>query len=142
MESKDKGKDGKDGKSSKGKTGKNGKKKDRFSRRMLDTGYMATQATANMMTDEQEGESTSTMGIRTTLQESTKIVKIFATAESAPKDSKIRHVEDEQRLVHENTPEESRLEHDGEDEYLVFLLHDEADGEISLQHEDSYQLAI
>jgi len=101
----------------------NGKKKDRFLRRRLDQAYIASQAATNMMPDEVQGEDSGTTGVRAMVQEGAKIVKIFATAESAPKESKMRHVEDGQRLVHENTAEASQL------------THEEVDTATPLQHE-------
>ena len=98
-----------------------GKKKDRFFRRRLDDSYIATQAATNMMPDAVQDEDSGTKGVRAMVQESAKIVKIFATAESKPKDTKIRHIEDEQRLTHENTSEASLLTHKEEDTVAVLL---------------------
>jgi len=119
FESKDKTGGGKTG----GKAG--GRKKDRFLRRRLDDSYIATQAATNMMPDAVQDEDSGTTGVRAMVQESAKIVKIFATAESAPKDTKMRHVEDERRLTHENTAEASQL------------THTEVDTAPVLQHGDS-----
>jgi len=96
-----------------------GKNNDRFMRRVLDSGYISSQVTAKLMTDEQEEEYAGTKGIRAMLSEGAKLVKIFDTAERKP--SKLRHAEDDEQLTHEDDTEESPLEHeatDGEDDVL------------------------
>jgi len=126
---------GKNGNSSNGgKAG--GKKKDRFLRRRLDESYIASQAAANMLPDEVQDEDSGTKGVRAMVQESAKIVKIFATAESKPNDSKIRHVEDERRLAHENTADSSLLTHE-ENNVAVLLQHEDSEVDATLQHGDS-----
>ncbi|MCL2501230.1 MAG: peptidoglycan DD-metalloendopeptidase family protein [Defluviitaleaceae bacterium] len=102
------------------------KKKDRLLRRTLDRGYIASQAAANMMPDEQGGEDSGTKGVRAMIQEGAKLVKIFATAERKPDDSKLRH--NEQKLAHENIPDESRLAYNGvENKSVIILLHEDSD---------------
>jgi len=113
-----------------------GKKKDRFLRRRLDESYIASQAAANMLPDEVQDEDSGTKGVRAMVQESAKIVKIFATAESKPNDSKIRHVEDERRLAHENTADSSLLTHE-ENNVAVLLQHEDSEVDVTLQHGDS-----
>ena len=117
-----------------------GRRKDRLLRRGLDSGYIATQAATNMMPGEYRDEDSGTRGIRTMVAEGAKLIKVIATAEKKPKKSKMRFMEDEQRLVHENTPEASRLEHEAPDADNDVLRHEEADapdGGSSLEHEDS-----
>ena len=106
-----------------GKSPVKGKKRDCLWRRRLDRSYIATQAAVNLMPDEQQGEDSGTKGVRTMITEGAKIVKILATAEKRP--TKMRHSEDEERLIHENISEQSRLEHK-----------EEADTPV-LQHENS-----
>ena len=101
------------------------RKKDRFMRRVLDRSYILSQGASNLMPDEQQDEDSGTKGIRTMISESAKLVKIFATAELKP--SKLRHAEDEEILVHENTPEESRLEHETIEGESVLQLEDSSE---------------
>jgi len=124
----------KDKSNNSGKVG--GKKKDRFMRRRLDQSYIVSQAAANVLPDEQQDEDSGTKGVRAMVQESAKLVKIFATAESKPTESKMRHIEDEQRLAHENTAESSLLTHE-EIDVVVLLQHEKPASSTSLQHGDS-----
>ena len=116
-----------------GKTSAGGKKNDRFARRMLDRSYILSQGASKLMPDEQQDEDSGTKGIRSMISESAKLVKIFATAERKP--SKMRHVEDEEKLTHENTSEESRLEHEAiEGEDVLRLEHSDGETPNLLQH--------
>jgi len=74
-----------------------------FARRVLDKGFIFTQAAAHLMPDEQKDENSGTTGIRNMISESAKIFRVIATAENAP--SKLRHEEheeDEENLTDEN----------------------------------------
>ena len=118
-----------------GKAPAGGKKKDRIARRMLDRSYIFSQAAAQMMPAEQQDEDSGTKGVRSMISESAKLIKVFATAEKNP--SKMRHVEDEERLVHENTSDESRLEHEAiEGEDVLRLEHADGEAPKLLQHGD------
>ena len=101
-----------------------GKKKDRMLRRTLDSSYIFSQAATHLMPDETQEEDSGTKGIRKMITESAKIIKIFATAEK-PKDSKLKHAEDEETLIHEDNSEEIDIEYEG------------VEGETILQIEDS-----
>jgi len=114
------------------KNGKNpagGKQKDRFMRRVLDRGYIFSQAATKLMPDEVQDEGVGATGIRSTISEAAKLVKIIATAERKPKESNLRH-DDDERLTHENEPDNSRLEHEGIETDEILLLEDSS-GRIS-----------
>ena len=101
---------------------KSGKKqKDRFMRRMLDGSFVLSQASTHLMPNEQRDEDSGTKGVRSMISESAKIIKIFATAEKKP--SRLQH-EDEEKLSHEDTPEENRVEHEQIEGEAPLLLED------------------
>ena len=96
------------------------RKKDRFMRRVLDKGFILTQAAAHLMPNEQQDENSGTTGVRKMISESAKIIKIIATAEK-PKDKETEDSEDDERLTHEKNR----------------LQHEELDGDSALQLENS-----